>query len=42
MKPDFSEIVHYHCLRWQELPDLSLYMDQVLSTARRVGLRPGG
>ena len=31
MKPDFSEIVHYHCLRWQELPDLSLYMDQVLS-----------
>lgn len=26
-KYDFA---HYHCPRWEELPDLALYMDQVL------------
>ncbi len=27
----FIDIAKYHCLRWAELPDLALYMDQVLT-----------
>lgn len=27
----FAGIAQYHCLRWEELPDLALYMDQVLT-----------
>ena len=27
----FTDIAQYHCLRWAELPDLALYMDQVLT-----------
>lgn len=28
---EFTDIAQYHCLRWAELPDLALYMDQVLT-----------
>lgn len=31
MPVKFTEISNYHCLRWHELPDLALYMDQVLN-----------
>lgn len=26
-----SKITHFHCLRWNEFPDIDLYMDQVVS-----------
>lgn len=31
MPVEFTDISSYHCLRWHELPDLALYMDQVLN-----------
>lgn len=30
-----KEIIEYHCPRWDELPDIELYMDQVLSVLER-------
>lgn len=30
-----EDIRSYHCLRWSELPDLELYMDQVMSVLER-------
>ena len=27
----YEDIINFHCPRWNELPDIELYMDQVVS-----------
>jgi hypothetical protein len=31
MEPMLSDIINFHCPRWKELPEVDLYMDQVVS-----------
>jgi hypothetical protein len=36
---NYEEMLAYHCPRWDELPDIALYMDQVLSVIEKhIGL----
>ena len=41
---DRQQLQTYHCPRWQELPSLGLYMDQVLQVLGEATapLRPAG
>ena len=31
MKVEAEELINYHCPRWNELPEIELYIDQVIS-----------
>ena len=30
MKVEAEELINYHCPRWNELPEIELYIDQVI------------
>ena len=30
-----EDIINYHCPKWEELPDIGLYMDQIVSVLDR-------
>ena len=35
----YDEYINYHCPRWEELPDIGLYMDQVVGVLEKRLLR---
>ena len=35
MKIDAKDIIKYHCPRWEELPEIDLYVDQVVSILQK-------